>query len=47
MGGRFPTGPSAFLGIEGKYRIFEEAVFEGQSLEMDGFSAVVNFGYRF
>ncbi len=47
LGGRFPAGESGFFGIEGKYRIFEDAVFEGQSLEMDGFSAVLNLGYRF
>lgn len=38
---------SAFIGVEGKYPVLEEASFGGQELGLDGFAIAATLGLRF
>lgn len=39
--------PSGFIGLEGKYRFIERAKFEDEKVELDGFTLILKFGFRF
>lgn len=39
--------PSGFIGLEGKYLFMERAKFEDEKFELDGFTMILKFGFRF
>ncbi|MEJ2235787.1 MAG: outer membrane beta-barrel protein [Syntrophobacterales bacterium] len=39
--------PSGFIGLEGKYLFIERAKFEDEKVELEGFTMMLKFGFRF
>jgi hypothetical protein len=39
--------PSGFIGLEGKYLFIERAKFEHEKVELEGFTMMLKFGFRF
>lgn len=47
MGANLNVWSPVFVGIEGKYLFVEQAQFDGQEVDLDGFTVTAKFGFRF
>lgn len=47
LGANLDVWSPVFVGIEGKYLFLEQAQFDGQELDLDGFTVMAKFGFRF